>query len=196
MPELKNVSGADADPAAAFNRTYAAHQRPVYAYLLARVNDRDTAADLLQETFLRVWRRVHEFTGASPLHERNSVFSAARSAIIDFQRARSSRKRTQPRGFASAAAAQDPADAAASREQLAQLDRAIANLDEDLRTPLIMSVIGGCSSEEIGAALELPPGTVRFRIHQARQALSKLAELQPQPQPQSQSQSQERTSHE
>jgi RNA polymerase sigma-70 factor (ECF subfamily) len=57
-------------------------------------------------------------------------------------------------------------------EDLRTLDRAIANLPEDLRTVLALHAIANLNSREIGELLGRPPGTVRYQLSQARHLLT------------------------
>ena len=176
-PSPGSADGED-DAEAHFNRIYEAHHRHVYAYLMGRLSHAETAADLLQDVFLRVWRNLPEIRNAAPAHQRNTIFTAARSAMADYQRARLSQKRTQPGDFSSTRSERDPAEQFELREQLFELDAAIAELDEDLRLPLLMFVMGGMSSSEIAEALDEASGTVRMRIHKARRTLSQRLKLE------------------
>ena len=50
-------------------------------------------------------------------------------------------------------------------------------LPEDLRTALLLQVMGRLSSSQIGEALEVPAGTVRYRIAMARKRLAEQLRL-------------------
>jgi RNA polymerase sigma-70 factor (ECF subfamily) len=53
------------------------------------------------------------------------------------------------------------------------VNRAVADLPEDLRTAIILREIEGLSYEEIAAAMDCPVGTVRSRIFRAREAIDR-----------------------
>ena len=60
-------------------------------------------------------------------------------------------------------------DAMLERSELeVALHRAIAELPDERRIVVVLRDLEGLSYEEIGAALELPTGTVRSRLHRAR----------------------------
>ena len=70
---------------------------------------------------------------------------------------------------------------AESRERLAQLDAAIRQLPDEQRLVLSMATAGGLTSRQIGEALGEPPGTVRYRLSQARKQLAATLDLEDEP---------------
>jgi len=54
----------------------------------------------------------------------------------------------------------------------------MSKLPEDLRTALVLQVMGRLSSSQIGEALGMPAGTVRYRIAMARKRLAELLRLE------------------
>jgi RNA polymerase sigma-70 factor (ECF subfamily) len=66
-----------------------------------------------------------------------------------------------------------PEATALSDEIHATVNRAVAELPEDLRTAIILREIEGLSYEEIAAAMDCPVGTVRSRIFRAREAIDR-----------------------
>ncbi|HEY6975510.1 MAG TPA: sigma-70 family RNA polymerase sigma factor, partial [Chitinophagaceae bacterium] len=53
----------------------------LYRYALSRVNDRETAKDIVQETFLAAWRHYDNFKGE--ISEKNWLFTILKNKIID-----------------------------------------------------------------------------------------------------------------
>jgi RNA polymerase sigma-70 factor (ECF subfamily) len=60
----------------------------------------------------------------------------------------------------------------AGRVQFRELEAAILTLAEEPRCILLMTVVGEMTSSQIGSALDMPAGTVRYKLHQARQSLA------------------------
>jgi RNA polymerase sigma-70 factor (ECF subfamily) len=54
------------------------------------------------------------------------------------------------------------------------LDRALAQLPEEFRLPVVLRDVGGLDYAEIAATLDIPPGTVRSRIARGRRQLTEL----------------------
>jgi RNA polymerase sigma-70 factor (ECF subfamily) len=162
-----------------FDSLFEQHHRALFAYLLGRCGDREIAADLLQEAFVRVWRNVGEARQIPVERRRYWMVAIAGSVLIDCARRRAVRARvTCP------APAVEPVDSGPSphavaegRDELARLDAAIRALPEDLRTALVLSVMEGLSSAEIAATLGVPAGTVRSRISEARSRIARKVGL-------------------
>jgi RNA polymerase sigma-70 factor, ECF subfamily len=161
------------DPEAEFRRLYEAHRTAVHAYFVGRTADRWLAADLMQEVFMRVWQRLGELSGRSPDGQRAWIFTVARNLSIDTFR----HERT--RAGAEAALGGEPAPAPVSAvtaviaaERVAIVGEAIRRLPDQQRTTLAMAAAGGLTSAEIGTALGVPAGTVRYRLSLARRSLA------------------------
>lgn len=155
-----------------FDAIYAAHHQTLHAYFLGRTGDAELALDLLQDTFVRVWRNMANLETMSAERQRGWLFAVARNLVIDDYRASATRTRT---GEALAWLADETSPAADSgvveRDQLRALDAAIRRLPADLRTILVLQVVGERSSTDIGELLGRPAGTVRYQLAEARQRL-------------------------
>jgi RNA polymerase sigma-70 factor, ECF subfamily len=176
---------ASRDDAAVFTRVFEAHRHAVHAYFLGRVADPELARDLLQETFLRAWRRLSEIGPLPEERQRAWLFTVARNLAIDSYRADASRRATQ--AALRHQAATQPTTVAGPHvhaelgERLAALDAAIGRLPEDQRVILSMATAGGLTSRQIGEALGEPAGTVRYRLSQARKQLAAALDLEEEP---------------
>jgi len=159
-----------------FDRLYAAHRQTLHAYVLGRTGDAELALDLLQEVFVRAWRNLDSLVGLPVERQRAWLVSVARNLVIDNYRAQATRRTTAEAlarqamvGEVSVAGADDEA---LERQRLERLDAAIWQLPEELRTVLLLQVLDGRTSSEIGEALGRPAGTVRYQLAQARRRLA------------------------
>ena len=157
-----------------FDAIYAELRSSLFAFFLARCGARDRALDLLQETFVRVWRNLDSLQTLPPDRARAWVFTVARNLVVDDFRARTARERAE-----AAAAVEPPSQwapapeaAAISSDLQRTLDEAIRQLPDDLRLPLVLSVLAQRTSTEIGELLGRPPGTVRYQLSEARRRLA------------------------
>jgi RNA polymerase sigma-70 factor, ECF subfamily len=173
------------DDAAIFTEVFERHRDAVHAYFVGRVAEPELARDLLQETFLRVWRRLPEVGSLPGDQQRAWIFTVARNLVIDSYRAGASRRAAEAALRQSAATRETtvpgPHLEAEHAERLAQLDAAIRELPEEQRVILSMATAGGLTSREIGEALGEPAGTIRYRLSQARKQLAAALDLEDAP---------------
>lgn len=161
------------DREAEFRRLYEAHRAAVHAYFTGRTSDSQSAADLMQDVFLRVWQHLDKLTDMTDDGQRAWIFTVARNLSVDVHR----HQHTQV--GAERALAREPARPAqpASRaviaaERVAVVGEAIRRLPEPQRVTLTMAAAGEMTSTEIAAALGVAAGTVRYRLSLARHTLA------------------------
>ena len=167
---------ARAGSASAFREVVEATHETVFRLAAALAGDRDEAADVVQETYIRAWERIDELrdAGAAPAW----LCRIARNVAHDRRRGWWSRVRA-PLEEARERAVPDPPDAALEAAQTAGAVRAaMRRLPERQRVVLALREIEGMSYEEIAVAVGVPVGTVESRLHRARAALARrLAKL-------------------
>jgi RNA polymerase sigma factor (sigma-70 family) len=168
------MSSTPADDTALFDAVYREHNRVVYAYLLGQCGEAESAADLMQETFLRVWRHVSEVRQIPAERRRFYLFAIARNLLLDERRRQAARRRHDALSLEEAqrqTQATDVTQTIIARETAAALDDAIRQLPSALRTVLSLHLMAEMNSVEIGQALDMPASTVRYRLSQARQCI-------------------------
>lgn len=137
------------------------------------LRDRYEAQDAVQEAFLRVWR----FRSSIPADDGRKAWLYRVVVNACMSRVRSETSRTgRDVGPSALEALPDLAPApeqAAEASQLAgDVVAALADLPEHLRVPLVLRFYAGLSEKEIAVAIERRPGTVKSRLHDARQRLA------------------------
>lgn len=167
---------------AAFAELINRYRNPITNYVYRMLNDYDTAIDIAQETFVRLYgaleryQTTHAFSTYIYSIATNLAISELRKRkrrrLISFSvlRQESSRDGEQ-REF-------DPPDtkplqdaALVENERQRAVAQAIATLPEKYRAPLVLRDIEGRSYEEIARILALNEGTVKSRINRARALL-------------------------
>jgi RNA polymerase sigma-70 factor (ECF subfamily) len=149
-------------------RTY---QHRVFGVAARMLGNTAEAEEVAQEVFLRVHRAIGEFRGEAKL----STWLYTITSRLCLGRLGGRERRVARDGeevltrLASGEA--DPAAALERSELEGALHRAIAELPEDRRVVVVLRDLEGLAYEEIAAALELPLGTVRSRLHRARMDL-------------------------
>lgn len=165
------------DDTETFAELFERHRHGIHAYLLGKTSHAEAASDLLQETFLRAWRAFGELGLLEDDRQRAWLFTVARNLVVDRYRSRARRQATLDALVDTHrrhdAEQGDTAEQIVARDQLAQLGHAIAALPDRQRTVLTMATVGDMTSREIAQALDLPAGTVRYELHQARAHLAR-----------------------
>ena len=153
-----------------FHKLYESYSTQVFSYLFGRTSSKDIAADLLQDVFLRIWNRMVVVERISDEQRLYWIFSIASNRVKDFYRKSSHQKKAEEkmRCLNNQIPAGDLSQLLVGRERFSELEAAISSLPEELRCILLMKVIGEMNSSQIGDALCIPAGTIRYRIARAR----------------------------
>ncbi|GAB1643568.1 RNA polymerase sigma factor [Krasilnikovia sp. MM14-A1259] len=152
--------------AAVFDR----HYGRIFAYAARRLG-RDLAEDVASETFLVAFSRIDGYDTNRP-DAAPWLYGIASNLIARQGRAESKRYKTlaklspdEPVGAHEDAIA-GRLDAATARGRLAKALGRLSTADRDV---LLLVAWAGLSQPEVAAALDIPAGTVRSRLHRARQ---------------------------
>jgi len=161
------------DREAEFSRLYEAHRAAVHAYFTGRTGDPQSAADLMQDVFLRVWQHLEKVTDMPDDRQRAWIFTVARNLSVDAHRHQQTRAGSEQALARGVGQPQQSASAAViAAERVAVVGEAIRRLPEPQRVVLSMAAAGGMTSGELAAALGVPAGTVRYRLSLARRAVA------------------------
>lgn len=163
----------------AFASLMARYEKQVYTLCLRMTGHEEDARDLAQEAFLKAWRglRFYQFESSFSTW----LYRLTSNVCIDFLR-QQKRRPTVPmaQGEDEELEMPDqeplPEEQLLHREQQHQVQAALSQLDEEFRLALTLRAVEGLSYEEIGAVLNLKPGTVKSRIARAREKLRQLLE--------------------
>ncbi|HZH89842.1 MAG TPA: sigma-70 family RNA polymerase sigma factor [Pyrinomonadaceae bacterium] len=164
---------------AAFAELVRRYRNQITNYVYRLTNDYESAVDLAQETFLRVYRAADRYQATYAFS--TYIYRIATNLAISELRQRKRRRLVSLTGFfqtqdqAGEPCELDPADRRPLQdamlvddERSAAVARAIATLPEKYRAPLVLRDIEERSYEEIGRILEMSEGTVKSRISRAR----------------------------
>lgn len=188
----EEVARARAGDRDAFRLLVERYQQKVFNWVLRTVRcDRDMAADLCQEVFLRVHRGLPTFDGRARFT--TWLHTIMTNVCISEYRRRRAMKRdkwtfsldaplrgTDDLYLDPPSRDGDPSAKAHHREIARAVQEAVDELPHEFREAVLMRDLQGMSYEEIGELLRIPPGTVRSRIHRGRLILQqKLEEFRP-----------------
>lgn len=144
------------------------HLEAVHAFNYRLTRNVDDAADLAQETFLRVWNRAHTWRPGR-VRFTTWLFRIARNLCVDAHRRR--RETTPLEEVAVASAERAPEAAPAQARLQAALAKALAGLPERQRTALVLCHSQGFSNAEAARVLAVSVEAVESLLSRARRTL-------------------------
>ncbi len=171
---------------AALNDLMARHAPRLFNYLLRQLYNEGDAEDAAQESFVRVFQHRHKY---DPQHRFGTwLYTIATNLARSRQRHRMRHPAVSLEATSGeaegelkdrvASAQPGPAEQMESSERATTVSRAVAQLPEDLREPLILAEYEELSHLEIGEILGCSAKAVEMRVYRARQQLRKsLASL-------------------
>jgi RNA polymerase sigma-70 factor (ECF subfamily) len=175
---------------AALNDLMDRHAEKLFHYLIRSLQDQDDAADLAQETFVKVYQNRSKFDQEQRFT--TWLYAIASNLVRDRYRWRSRHPQVSldaendstegSLGDNLRASLPSPDAQAETQERSASVQKAVAALPEELRQPLILAIYQELSQAEIAAILKCSVKAVETRIYRARQQLRVLlADMMPMP---------------
>jgi RNA polymerase sigma factor (sigma-70 family) len=162
-----------------FNREFMPHISSMYNFAFRLTNDEDDANDLVQDTYLKAFRFISSFEKGT--NAKAWLFRILKNSFINDYRRKS--KEPNKVDYQEIEAVYDSEEAAGTdqtsdlRVETVQdmigdeIANALNSLPVDFRTVIILCDIEGFTYEEMAKILDIPIGTVRSRLHRARQLL-------------------------
>jgi RNA polymerase sigma-70 factor, ECF subfamily len=178
------VARAKAGDQVAFGELVRRYRPRIFALALHLTGRESDADDIAQEVFLRAYRALDSFEGRSEFF--TWVYRMAVNRSLNVRRDRKRRGETtmdDPRVARAVAvdAGGNPARAAELRQTYARLLSGLDRLPAPIRTSVVLVALQGLSHAEAAVVQKCSPGTVAWRIHEARQRLRKSLEQRPRP---------------
>ncbi len=184
-PWVRRVQGGDTE---AFEVLVRRYQTPIYNLLVRWLDNRDDAAEAAQDVFVAAFRSLSRFRGEARFstwlyqiainHAKNRRKSLARAAA---HAAHDGGDPEENPGDNPIDRIADPGPGplvhAEQRQRERMVQDAINGLDADDALVVILRDLQQHSYEDIARLLQVPEGTVKSRLHRARQALK--AQLAP-----------------
>ena len=174
---------------AAIEKLVCKYQGRIYNIILKICSNPDDAAELMQDTFVKVLENIDKFESRSSFY--TWAFRIAVNLTLNY------RKRKATVGFTSLDAesasdneqvgqglaailsddkSPDPAQVAENKELCDLIQKGINKLDEEQRTIIVLRDIEGMDYEQIAEVLDTELGTVKSRLSRARAALRQILE--------------------
>src|SRR5262245_10971762 len=176
-PDLDRARNGDRE---AFGRLVRRHQRRVYAAALHILGNHSDADDVTQETFVRAFRGLPTFDGRADFYTWlyritvNTALNALRGGkrgVALSQRGGAEVAHIGGRPEALGQHTLSPAQQARTTADMQRVLVAIAELSASLRVTLVLATIEELPHKQIAEILEIPEGTVAWRVNEARRLL-------------------------
>jgi RNA polymerase sigma-70 factor, ECF subfamily len=164
---------------AALNHVLERHATRLFHYLIRLIQNESDAEELAHETFVRVFRHAHRYNPAQRFS--TWLYTIATNLVRDRHR----RHLRHPHLSLEAAADHEgtairdslpgsgttPAQDLASAETIAAVQRAIAELPDELRIPIVLAEYEDASYQEIAAIVGGTSKSVEMKLYRARKLL-------------------------
>ena len=157
------------------------YQRPIVAYVYRMVGDYDTALDLAQEVFIKVYNSLGRYRPEFKFS--TWIYRIAHNASIDHLR-RAGSSRTEEMEVAGdggstfekpiASKSLTPEQETERGERRAEIEEVVRQLAPAYRELIVLRHSHDLSYDEIAEVTGLPLGTVKNRIFRAREAMREL----------------------
>ena len=149
------------------------HQSHVRNFLRNLTGDTALADDLSQDCFLHAWDKLSTYSGHGTFI--GWLLKVAYTTFLQSKR-RSKRYAEILTEVGQVAEAESKSYTQAN-EEVTDLDKLLAILEEEERAIMIMSYACGLSHREIGAATDMPVGTIKSVIHRSKEKIRSGFEL-------------------
>jgi RNA polymerase sigma-70 factor (ECF subfamily) len=172
--QLPVAQAREGDPSA-WDVLFRRFQLPLYTYVYELVRDEQQALDIVQETFIRAVRHI-----GSLRHEGKFgswLFGIAHQRCLDYWRHTGRAQTVSEELFHETAELPEEPDTWLIRtEDESRFLELLGRLPESQRSALVLHFLEEFSLEQISQILRVPVGTVKSRLHHAKQTLRRLME--------------------
>lgn len=158
-----------------FEAVYERHSREVWALAYARWLNADVALDIMQETFMRLWKQWHQDDGgADILNPRAWLLRVARNLAEDYSKSAFRRYGTQAPQTMNGVKSRDvlPLERMVQEETFGQLRGELDKLPKADREVLTLRYALDYNANQIAEILDINPTAVHMRLSRARQRLA------------------------
>jgi RNA polymerase sigma-70 factor (ECF subfamily) len=156
--------------ARAFEALFQRYAAPMHGYLSRLTGSPAAAEDLAQQTFLSLVRARGRFQEGSRV--KPWLYAIATNAARDWQRRRRPEDLTEEGELPASVPAEEPAQRDVGLERAVQ--RALAELPEGQRVPIVLHRFEGMSFAEIAESMGLTESAVKVRAHRGYARLREL----------------------
>lgn len=174
MNEFALIESFQAGDEFAFVGIYNRYKGPVYSFCYKILLDSDSAKDVMQETFLRVYENRDRLLKTSSF--KSWLFTIARNQCLNSLRRSGRHVGLQPDNSEMIVTSETPFTKMEKQEQVKFVTRFLESLNPDYREVIILREYQNLSYEEIAAVTRSTISAVKSRLFKARRKLARSME--------------------
>ena len=179
-PDLSFVTALQAGQDQALNALMDRHREGLFRFVLRYVHNEADALELAMETFVRAYFNIGRFRPSAKFvtwlyqialnlcrdHSKSRAYQYSLQTVSADAPTEEGEER-EPLSVSD----RDPVREAQGREELSALEKAISELPEDLKNPLILTALEGHSQAEAAELLGISQKAVEMKVYRARKLL-------------------------
>lgn len=160
----------------AFEQVYNLSERYIYAIIYRIVRDNDKAVDLMQETYIQIYRKIHTLKNVEAFFVWAGRIATNNTLRFIQRDSREVLASEDDNNFMFENASDDneaflPEDILVNKEKRQKIREIINNLSPEQRITVLNYYYGEMSVSEIAQAMQCSPGTVKSRLNYARKQI-------------------------
>ena len=173
--EIKLIKQSQKGNAEAFAVLYDRHLKPIYRFILLKVNHRQEAEDICQRVFLKAWQHISGFIPKQPFS--SWLYRIARNAVIDYWRTKKVVLTLSNPSLKESLKTEFALETTLDKElQIQKVWQALRQLNQDQQDVLLMRFVENLSHQEIAKIIGKTEGATKVIQHRAIKSLKKILE--------------------
>lgn len=156
----------------AFEHLFMRYNEAILHLFEQRLDNKDLADDLLQETFIKVYLHLADYSESYTFGQ--WVYTIARNTLVDHLRRRADDVSIDEKFIAPMATTPSPEESVIINQRTAHFEASLNEIPEDYRQIIEMRFLDEYTYEEIAEKLGRPLNTIKTQIRRAKAAVCKI----------------------
>lgn len=156
----------------AFEHIFMRYNEAILHLFEQRLDNKDLANDLLQETFIKVYLHLGDYSDNYTFGQ--WVYTIARNTLVDHIRRRADDVSIDEKFIAPMATTPSPEESVIINQRTAHFEASLNEIPEDYRQIIEMRFLDEYTYEEIAEKLGRPLNTIKTQIRRAKAAVCKI----------------------
>lgn len=167
---IKKAKEGDSD---AYGKIYQKYFQKIYRYCQFNTENTELAKDICQESFVKAWKKIKDFSTEGEWSMQAFLFAIARNLIIDHSRRK---KELAIEKFEELPDKIDLYEDIDRKDEIKKIRTALSKLDEQDQQIVILRYFEDMSSQDVAQILGIKDGALRVRTYRVMQKLKDIYE--------------------